>query len=83
MSPAADKLLDVILDVGGRPALEDVLNVARVALQVALEGTEQLLHELLRVLPGVGEQHVVAVSNGGEEVALFADRPESSAGNAR
>jgi len=52
-----------------RPPLEDVVDVTGIALQIALEAVEERLDDILRVALDVGEEHVIAVSDGGEEVA--------------
>src|SRR5438045_5409090 len=75
MGPTPDQG-DALVGILWRPALEDVVDVARVALQKARKATEELLHKVLVVLFGVREQHVVAVGDGGEEVALLARLPE-------
>jgi hypothetical protein len=51
--------------------LEDVVDIARVGLEVAAEAVEQLLNELAGVMLGVREQDRVVVDDRGEEMALL------------
>ncbi len=74
VSPTSDEGDGLVIFAGGSP-VQDVVDVAGVGLEKSREAAEELPHEVLRVLLGVREQHVVGVHDGGEEVALLAGLP--------
>src|SRR5690606_19432764 len=69
--PAPDER-DAFVGVLRWTTVENVVDVAGVGLEVALESGEEALHELLVVLFGVREEYAVAVDDGREEVAYLA-----------
>src|SRR4029078_12283861 len=69
--PTSHELDAVLPALLRRTPLEHVVHVVRVALQEAVEAAEQLLHKLLGVPLGVGEEHMVHIDYGGEEMALL------------
>jgi hypothetical protein len=63
---------DALITIGRRATIEDVINIARIGLQEAMEVSEELLHGLATMALDILKQNRITVDHRGEEVALLA-----------